>query len=218
MTDTRPAILLTGFGPFPGVTDNATARLVPRLAAKARTAFPAFAFYDATLPVEWQAAPQRLADLITKHRPVLALHFGVAHDVHGFRIETLGMNICRLAEDAAGCLPVTDTLDAGGPSSRNATLPTEAIVARLTSLAIPAALSTDAGAYLCNAVLYHTLRHASAAKHPCRAGFIHIPADVSGPPLSFETVLRGAFEIIAVCLADLPPRAATASGGGADLA
>ena len=61
MTASRPAILLTGFGAFPGVADNATAALIPQLAAAARERFPEYDVVDDVLPVEWQRAPDRWA-------------------------------------------------------------------------------------------------------------------------------------------------------------
>ena len=59
LTPARPIVLLTGFGPFPGVPENATAVLVPRLAKAARELFPTYDFVAEILPTEWTAAPQK---------------------------------------------------------------------------------------------------------------------------------------------------------------
>ena len=45
------------------------------------------------------------------------------------------------------------------------------LVAALTDAGVPAALSYDAGAYVCNATLYRSL-YANAAP---RVGFVHVP-------------------------------------------
>lgn len=196
----RETVLLTGFGPFPGVSDNASARLVEALAVEARRKFPRVAFYAEVLSTEWTAAPERLDILVADIRPNLMLHFGVARDCPGFRIETRAQNACHVTEDAAGLKPAAAWLVENSAPSRSVTLPGKQIVARLTALGLPAHLSDDAGGYLCNAVLYHALNYAGTAPQPCRAGFIHIPADLTGPPLTFDDALRGAREILQLCL------------------
>jgi pyroglutamyl-peptidase len=196
----RPAVLLTGFGPFPGVPVNETARLVPALEVIARDTFKTHAIHCEILPAEWAAAPVRLATLLETHKPVLALHFGVAQDATGFRIECEGHNACRLSPDAKGDVPATLNLIANGAVSQSVTVPVERIVHRLQSLGHPAYSSTDAGRYLCNAVLYHSLTASACNQRGFRAGFIHIPTDLAGPHLSFDAALSGSLEILKVCL------------------
>lgn len=207
MAKAEHTILLTGFGPFPGVPDNATARLVPALAKRARDAFENIAVHTAILDTAWNSAPQRAAALIAQHRPTLALHFGVAHEAHGFRIERVAANICRIATDATGCLPTSAKLDHHGPAMRPAALDTKAIALHLEACGFPVSLSDDAGAYLCNAVLYHSLAAAEALSDKqgtaCLSGFVHIPADLSRPPLTFPEAVEGSLEIIRSCLAQI---------------
>lgn len=206
MLNEKSTALLTGFGPFPGVPHNATGVLVPRLAAKARRHFPDWRIATAILPTEWDAAPVALARHIARARPLLALHFGVSREARGFIIETLGRNVCRPTADAAGMPPNSALLVADGPATRAAILPAIEIVTRLTRRGFPAATSDDAGGYLCNAVLYHSLGHAeAAAPRPARAGFVHVPADLGSPGavLSLDQAVDGGLEILAACLADL---------------
>jgi pyroglutamyl-peptidase len=133
-------------------------------------------------------------------RPVLALHFGVAADARGFRIETEGRNVCRNAVDAAGLPPLSPILVDGAPDTYSAGLPISRIVQRLSDLGLPVSISNDAGRYLCNAVLYHALHTLAETKRSCRVGFVHIPADLSGPPLSFEAAVMGGLEMIRASL------------------
>jgi pyroglutamyl-peptidase len=205
-TDERPVILLTGFGPFPGVPDNATARLVPRLAKAARELFPSYNVVAEILPTEWTAATQKLAELIARPGTVVALHFGVARHAHGFRIERVGRNRCNSSEDAAGCLPPADVLIEAGPAELICTFPAERIVQRLERLGVPVAASDDAGGFLCNALLYHSLAAAHSMETPRIAGFVHLPTDLPdrNPPRDCRLGMRGAIagglEIIAECL------------------
>lgn len=195
-----PAVLLTGFGPFPGVPSNETERLVPALAAAARATYHAHAIYHEILPTEWTPAPKRLAAVLTALKPVLALHFGVAQDATGFRIECDSHNACQLIPDARGNIPPFLNLISGGSPSQTATVPVEEIVRRLRGLGLPAYASNDAGRYLCNAVLYHSLCFSTSSRTRFRAGFVHIPTDLAGPLLTFEDALRGSLEIVKVCL------------------
>ena len=105
MSALHSTILLTGFGPFPGVPENMSAVLVERLAAVAQRKFPKHHIVSDVLPAEWVAAPKRLARLYTREQPHLALHFGVSKRAKGFVIETQGRNECRNAPDARGARP-----------------------------------------------------------------------------------------------------------------
>ena len=195
-TSLSPTVLLTGFGPFPGMPENASAPLVRVVAQRARAAFRDHRFHAAVLPTEWHAAPQRVTALISRLQPFLSLHFGVAQDTHGFRIETQGLNTCRRAPDAAGRLPLDQVLVVGGPDTHPSSLPIDAIVDRLQALDLPVTTSQDAGGYLCNAVLYHALHTPRRPNVQARAGFIHIPTVFAGAPLTFETAVTGCLAII----------------------
>lgn len=203
----RPVILLTGFGSFPGVADNVTETLVPELAQRARAKFPAFDFQTEILATVWQSAPRRAAELRNHHQPALVLHFGVAKSASGFRIETLARNVCHLTPDAHGGIPASNTISQGGTELRPVTIPTRDIVSRLRQQGIPAEMSDDAGGYLCNAVLYHSLSAAEIAESGGAAtGFIHIPQEFCDGGLSYEAAVTGALEIIGVCISSLTPQ------------
>lgn len=193
-------VLLTGFGPFPGMPENVSARLVADVGARARLAFKPHRFHVSILPTEWNAAPQRVIALIERLRPAIALHFGVAKEAEGFRIETRGLNQCRMAIDAAGRMPSGAELISGAPAAYEAGLPLEKIVTRLQDMQLPISKSNDAGGYLCNSVLYHSLHAAPHADTPLSAGFIHMPSNFDDSRLSFEDAAAGSLEIIRVAL------------------
>ena len=209
MAESRDTILLTGFGPFPGVAENLTAELVPKLAKSARVLFSDYDIVAEVLPVAWMRAPERLGAILGDKPPRLALHFGVASSAKGFRIEQLGRNVCAARGDAEGSLPTMPRILPTGPDALSATIPVDAIMARLQRADIPCCTSNDAGAYLCNAVLYQSLVTAAAAPRPFAAGFIHVPNWLSGASGPFEDghltwtgAMAGGLEIIAACLED----------------
>ncbi len=216
----RTAVLITGFGPFPGVPVNATMRLLPELARVAAKNFPDVRFDAEVLPTEWAAGPRRLERLLAEARPDLALHFGVSARARGFEIESRAHNVCAAQPDASGVLPVGLAIRDGGAEHLPASLPVQHIVMRLRRRGIPAFVSRDAGAYLCNAALYHSLSCARDAPGR-RVGFVHIPARLARPsassgsgqlragpnrgrtgacPLTWAQALDGTLEILAVCL------------------
>jgi pyroglutamyl-peptidase len=205
----RATILLTGFGPFPGVPDNASAALVPKLAHLVARRFRAHRVVARILPTEWDAVPDRLAAHYARERPCLGLHFGVSERATGFVIETLARNVRAASPDAAGAMPRAACVVEKGPESLATTLPTDEIVARLAALGLPASLSNDAGAYLCNTALYTALALAGEGRTAPAIGFVHIPVSlerrgngtpVRGRRLDWEGALAGGLEIIRACL------------------
>jgi pyroglutamyl-peptidase len=208
----RAHVLLTGFGPFPGVPVNATMRLVPMLAEAAPRAFPGVEFSTLLLATEWETAPARARHVLQETRPDLVLHFGVSGRARGFEIETRARNDCQLSADAAGFYPAGPRLAPEADAVLRATLPVHHIVGRLRALRIPAYASRDAGAYLCNALLWRSLEADREAARATRIGFVHIPASLgagaaplrgrsSGAcPLTWEQARTGGLEIIAAGL------------------
>lgn len=219
-----PAIVLTGFGPFPGVAANATATLVPRLAGAAREQFAGYDVVDEILPTEWRQAPTRLRALLGLGNIALMLHFGVAPEAHGFRLELVSRNIQAPRHDAAGELPASSRIVDDGPEMLTSTWPVERVAARLMSLGLPCATSDNAGSYLCNALLYLSLTAAHEQADPRLAGFVHLPANLvgHGPDgceshpdclLDMQSAVRGGLEIIATCLDHHAARAAAVNIG-----
>jgi pyroglutamyl-peptidase len=208
----RTSVLITGFGPFPGVPSNATMQLLPHLAQVAPRFFPDVRFAFEVLPTEWSAGPRCLQVLLAAVVPDLAVHFGVSSRARGFEIEQRARNACAATPDASGALPATAAVCELGPQYLPASLPVPHVVARLRRLGIAAFVSRDAGTYLCNAALYHSLASArDAANASRRVGFVHIPAALVRPgganrgrsgacPLTWQQALDGALEILATCL------------------
>lgn len=195
----RLRVLLTGFGPFPTVVDNASARLVAALTPLARARFPDAVIESEVLPTEWRAGPERLVSLISFHDPDVIVSFGVAHDATGFRLETQALNVCRLAADAAGLVPLAAVICESGSAAHGATAPLDAIADRLAQRGYPVSISDDAGGYLCNAIYYHALDRASAAARSI--AFVHIPADFSSADFTLDDAANGALEILDVAIA-----------------
>lgn len=202
----KPVALLTGFGPFPGVTRNASVELVEDLAHIAARRHRDFRFVPVILPVDWDDAPRKLLHLLKATQPVLALHFGVSAKARDFAIETRAYNEASSVIDARGRVQTQGCLVPGDRPMRVTTLPTRTLLNALNRHGIPASLSGDPGRYLCNAVMFHSQRYAHEVAPRVRSGFIHIPATLdpaqNGEPsrLDQATALQGGLVIIDTCL------------------
>lgn len=216
MKHRRSCVLITGFGPFPGVPINVSGRLARHLALHARRTLPGADFVAAELPTVWREAPLLLDQLYLAHRPQVALHFGVSHQAHAMTVECFARNIAG-RPDASGANPAWHLLTPDGPPEHAVTLPTARLVARMHRRAVPAVLSHDAGNYLCNAILYHSLELMRALDIGGRAGFIHLPTRLPpqpatksrgpAPSLYFEDAIHGGLEVLATLLARPSPPA-----------
>ena len=208
MMSDLPAILITGFGPFPGVDLNHSGVLSTECAKAVRAAYANVEVINTVLETEWARAPEQVDALVQQHKPVVAVHFGVSAHATGFEIETIARNVCERV-DAAGCTPQSGHICPGGPAERMSTLPMHAIATRLREQKLPVRLSDDAGAYLCNAVLYRSLQAQEQNQRGGQSGFIHLPTQFlseqpsrenTGSLLDQTDALLGCMTIAQTCL------------------
>lgn len=172
MTKAR-VILVTGFGPFPGAPFNPSGTLVKRLARgmTQRLALHGLRLECRILPTVYASIASDLARLEEELRPIAMLHFGLAGRRPNVTVERRAHNRFRpLSFDAAGKLPPRRKLDEAAPFTRPIAITPQRLAAQLDA-ASPCGLSNDAGAYVCNQTLWHSL--ARAGTRP--ALFIHIP-------------------------------------------
>jgi pyroglutamyl-peptidase len=192
----RPRVLLTGFGPFPGVPNNPSAWLAKRLAERRPTPDFDGEINAQILPTEWDSAAlmPRLYETLQPH---VMIHFGVSERARTFRTERSAHNRAALREDARGALPLRHVIRPDGPDRFDTTLPAAALAAHLKTCGLPAVTSRSAGLYLCNFLYYHSLDWAREQAEPRLVLFVHIPPlSARGGPVSEATLLHGAREIL----------------------
>jgi pyroglutamyl-peptidase len=180
MTASPAKLLITGFGPYPGVPANPTAELVPRLHQALERKLPTTPLRSEILPVDWQRAPQRLAQLLDATVPDVALHFGTSTKAAAILVETVARNRRKMAVDQTGAGPAGRVVAAGGARLVRACRALHPLVGRLRSRGHPVERSNDAGRYLCNSIYYSSLCHAAAAPRPRLTLFVHIPPGLTG--------------------------------------
>lgn len=187
----RPRVLITGFGPFPGVADNPSSWLVETLAAERQPA-PEFKLDAHILPTEWDNAAliQRLYEAVQPH---VMIHFGVSEDTTGFRVERSAHNRMARQADARGATPTGRRIRASGPSRFDTPFPAAKLAAHLRRSGIAASTSRSAGAYLCNFLYYHSLDWAFRQETIPPVLFVHIPPwTKTRGAFSREALLHGA--------------------------
>ncbi len=199
----RPRILLTGFSVFPGAPVNPTEALVgnlretpPSIDADLKTA---------VLSVEYDTIAAQLAALCVDFEPDIALHFGLARECQGFRLERVARNTnAKARPDNLGNLPAAAAICAG-PETIAATLPLDEMERRLAAAGLPVEWSDDAGGYLCNTVFTLSAAHACDGLKPAMTGFIHVPpldtdASAPGATLLLADLRRGADIILSAAV------------------
>ncbi len=183
-------LLVTGFGPFPGMPRNPSAMVVSAL-ARHRAAFGRKHIVLSTriLPV--------LYDLVAAFSPAPApdviVHIGVAGRRRELSIETVAHNRRSARHpDASGRAPWPIR---PGPVARHtirAEWDARNLAMALRRAGVPASPSRDAGAYVCNALLYRSLDSKLAP-----ALFIHIPpARVCAPERIAKALARALPDVV----------------------
>jgi pyroglutamyl-peptidase len=165
-------VLVLGFGPFGGVTDNPARRLAlaldgrPLGSGRGRVV-------GREMPVAYDRCARVTMEAAKELAPAFVLGVGVAPTRSRAEVEAVARNVGDPTwADVDG---ITITAHGEGPPVLRA-----ADAAPLAE-ALGVGLSDDAGAYVCNGWLYRALR----AGLP--AGFLHVPLDGLAP----EPVLAG---------------------------
>ena len=173
-------VLVTGFEPFGGLEVNPSALI-------------AEALDGVVLPVSFARASGELRDAIAERDPELVVCFGLADGATAISVERFAHNLDEAdAVDNEGAGGSGSAIDPAGPLALPSSLPVEAIVGALRAADIPAAVSRDAGGYLCNHVFYVLMGALGPSQ---RGGFVHVPGlEV----LPLETQIRAAQTILAV--------------------
>ncbi|WP_208987475.1 pyroglutamyl-peptidase I family protein [Roseibium marinum] len=164
-------ILVTGFSPFPGAPVNPTEKLMRRLPKRLGRNRSGACFVFHVLPTTWAGRWQVTEKLRLEIRPDAIVHFGVDGTRRTLNIETRAVNrATRVRPDAEGHSPGRPELGSGQQRARSATLPGRALLRAAGTAGAPAALSTDAGTYLCNATLWDSLGSGIPSI------FVHVPS------------------------------------------
>lgn len=162
-------ILVTGFEPFGGERENASGVAVHRLGGI--TVPDGTQVVTAILPVTWSGAGPALLRAVETHRPDAVVAVGEAGGRAAVTPERWARNTGH------GRIPdndgvVRDPAPLGrGPERLESRIDPAVLTRAILDARVPAEISDDAGAFLCNAVFWCALHETNLP-----AAFIHVPA------------------------------------------
>jgi pyroglutamyl-peptidase len=204
-------VLITGFGPFPGIIENASEAFARLFAFCVPEYLPNLQAACAILPTEWEAAPRRLHRLLAELQPHLCLHFGVQGGATGLVLETIARNRAGDRLDAAGQAALSPKLEEDAPHMLLPPSGTMRLLRPAQSAGLPVTASLNAGDYVCNALFFHSLSAARRSSHADgerrQVAFVHLPVRVGGAgraeddtlnanDLPLEAALAGALSVL----------------------
>ena len=195
-------ILLTGFGPFPGAPFNPTAALVKRLARLRRPVLWDVRLVPHVFRTSYRAVDADLLPLLAELKPDALLMFGLAGRSSRLRVETRARNaVSALICDAEGRPSPSVNIVPGGPAALPFGIPAAGLVAAAGKAGIKAALSRDAGRYLCNYLSWRAIETLGRPQGPKFAAFIHVPPLRKGGWREAD-LLRGGAAILLAAVAE----------------
>jgi len=194
-------VLLTGFGPFPGVPFNPTGPLVRALARQGQPGIRRSAHVFRT---SYATVDQELPELIARVEPDALIMFGVAAAIRNLHVETIAHNATNvILADASGTVPQSDMIAGSEVESLRMPVPARRLVNAARSAGVPAALSRDAGRYLCNYLCWRASEAAAQPGGPRLAAFIHVPlvdrprrSRTARGPMTFDDLVHAGEAIV----------------------
>ncbi len=165
-------MLLVGFDAYGGRGINPAAEICRTLDGETVAGTK---IRSAVLPVSFEGMTAKLDTLIERHSPSALICLGLWPGEAMIRLERFGVNLNDFEiPDNEGAIE-RGPIEPDGPAARHATLPLEQIRETLLAAGIPARMSSSAGNFLCNAILYGALGllERRGATLPC--GFVHLP-------------------------------------------
>lgn len=166
------SVLITGFEPFAGDTQNPSQLIALELAGRTIAGRPVM---TAILPCVFGQSVKALQNAIRKHDPELVICLGQAGGRSGLALERVAINIDDAPiPDNAAQRPIDQPIAKNGPAAYWSTLPVKAMTRAIALAGIDASLSQTAGTYVCNHVFYGLMRTLKR-RSGILGGFIHVP-------------------------------------------
>lgn len=165
-------MLLTGFEGYGGRGLNPAEEVVKALDGET---IAGVRVAGAILPVSYADLQTRLNDFVRERAPQGLIGLGLWPGESTIRLERFAVNLNDFEiPDNHGAIE-RGAITADQPVAFRSTLPVEAIQERLLAADIPARLSSSAGNFLCNALMFRALGAVNKVEPNVPCGFIHLP-------------------------------------------
>lgn len=170
-------LLLTYFGPFPGVPVNPTVALAEGAVRALNTARPDLRVVARELPVSYDGSSAALRAALQEVQPDALISLGVAVGRDVVSLEQVAINLDSAGiEDNDGDRRCDEPIVPDGREAYFSSLPVRASSERLRAAGEPVEISYTAGTYVCNHVFYEGQRISRELGLSIPAGFVHVPA------------------------------------------
>lgn len=165
-------ILVTGFDPFGNDKINPAIEAVKKLPDTINDS----TIIKLEIPTVFNQSAQVVHQAIIDNQPDYVLNIGQAGGRFGLTPERVAINLDdgRIA-DNAGFQPTDQVIQADGQNAYFTQLPVKAMVQAIKQAGIPSSLSTTAGTYVCNHIMYQVQYMIDKEFPTLKAGFMHIP-------------------------------------------
>jgi pyroglutamyl-peptidase len=177
MADATATILLSGFGPFHGVSENPSGLVAAALARDP-------GIHSTVLPVAFRGAPLAFDTALAALgalRPLALVGLGV-HPGPEFRLERRARHpLGSTRPDVEGVCAAELCL--GGPRERCTDADLDELATALRAAGARVGISSDAGGYVCERLYLHALE--TAERLGVSGVFLHVPP-LAAAPLGFQ--------------------------------
>jgi pyroglutamyl-peptidase len=173
-------ILVTGFEPFGGETINASWEAAQQLEGWRHGDTVAVA---RVLPCAYEASVKKLISAIETLRPDALLMSGQAARRAVVCVERFARNLDdAAAPDNDGAVRRALRISRGAPEWLEAAAPVRTVARAIKDAGIPARVSRNAGAFVCNHLYFGALRYLSEKRLAIPAVFVHLPVTPEQAP------------------------------------
>lgn len=189
-------LLLTAFDPFGGEPINPALEAVKLV----RGQIGSVEVVKVTVPTVFGKSIATVAAAVEKEHPDAVLCIGQAGGRYDLTPERVAIN-CDDARipDNEGNQPIDQPIFADGEPAYFSGLPVKAMVAAIRSAGVPASVSSTAGTFVCNHLMYGVLYTLAKSYPGVRGGFMHVPFVTSqvvsrpapAPCLSLAEIVTG---------------------------
>lgn len=163
-------IIVTGFDPFGGETNNPSFEAVKQLPDEIN----GVRIIKKEIPTVFFKSKEVLLKLIEEYKPVAVVNVGQAGGRESISLEKFAYNLMDASiPDNAGNQPKGEKVSLSGPEIIETLLDIEKIKRELVSNDISCSISESAGRYVCNYVMYSMLLEAKNYNYV--SGFVHVP-------------------------------------------
>lgn len=165
-------ILVTGFDPFGDDKINPAIEAVKGLPDQIAGA----EIVKVEIPTVFGDCATVVHDAIVREKPDYVLNIGQAGGRFALTPERVAINFDdgRIA-DNKGYQPIAEPIHEDGQNAYFTQLPVKAMVKAIREAGLPALVSTTAGTFVCNHIMYQVQYMIDKEFHDLKAGFMHIP-------------------------------------------